>query len=93
MIAGPFGFLGLRAVEHFFPGQASPEEQIRNLVALIEAGGRAGAKKMKFRLSTNAGFVAALGNQPFKIENQNETTIDLEIEFSSRLPEMPPTTV
>jgi hypothetical protein len=82
-VAGPFGFLGLKAIQHFFPGQASPEEQIRNLIALIEAGGKAGAKKMKFRLSANTGFAAALGNTPFKIENQTNTTIDLEVEFAT----------
>lgn len=85
-VAGPFGFLGLKAVQHFFPAQASPEEQIRNLIALIEAGGKAGAKKMMFRLSANAGFAAALGNTPFKIENQTNTTIDLEVEFTAHRP-------
>ena len=85
-VGGPFGFLGLKALHHFFPGQASIEEQIRNLIALIEAGGKAGAKKMKFRLSANAGFAAALGDTPFKVENQTNTTIDLEVEFRTRRP-------
>ncbi len=86
IVAGPLGFLGLQAIKHFFPAQASPEEQIRNMVTLIEAGSRAGAKKMKFRLSTSAGFAAALGKMPFKIENSTQTTIDLEIEFTPHLP-------
>ena len=85
-VGGPFGFLGLKALQHFFPGQASLEEQIRNLIVLIEAGAKAGAKKMKFRLSANAGFAAALGDTPFKIENQTNTTIDLEVEFMARRP-------
>jgi hypothetical protein len=37
IVSGGVGFLGLKAVQHFFPAQASPEEQIRNLIALIEA--------------------------------------------------------
>lgn len=89
IVAGPIGFLGVKAIQHFFPAQASPEEQIRNMIALIEAGGRAGAKKMKFRLSANAGFAMALGKMPFKIENQNGTTIDLEVEFAPHVPGMP----
>ena len=55
-VSGGVGYLGLKAVQHFFPAQASPEEQIRNLIALIEAGAMAGVKKMKFRLSANTGF-------------------------------------
>jgi len=86
VVSGGVGFLGLKAVQHFFPAQASPEEQIRNLIALIEAGGRAGARKMKFRLAANAGFSAALGDMPFNIENQTNTTIDLEVEFRTRRP-------
>jgi hypothetical protein len=83
IVSGGFGFLGLKAIQHFFPAQASSEEQIRNLIALIEAGGKAGAKKMKFRLSANTGFAAALGDMPFKIGNQTNTTIDLEVEFAT----------
>lgn len=92
IVSGGVGFLGLKAIQHFFPAQASPEEQIRNMIALIEAGGRAGAKKMKFRLSTNAGFVAAVGDASFKIENQTATTIDLEVEFRPHVPGMSPST-
>lgn len=84
VVGGGVGYLGLKAVQHFFPAQASPQEQIRNLVALIEAGAKAGAEKMKFRLSANTGFAAALGDMPFKIENQTNTTIDLEVEFAAR---------
>ena len=86
VVSGGVGFLGLKALQHFFPAQASPEEQIRNLIALIEAGARAGATKMKFRLSANSGFGAALGDTPFKIENQTGTTIDLEVEFRAHRP-------
>jgi hypothetical protein len=56
VVSGGVGFSGLKAIQHFFPVQASPEEQIRLLIALIEAGGKAGAKKMKFRLPANTGF-------------------------------------
>jgi hypothetical protein len=84
IVSGGVGFLGLKAVKHFFPAQASLEEQISNLIALIKAGREAGATKMKFRLSANAGFVAALGDTPFKIENQTNTSIDLEVEFTMR---------
>jgi hypothetical protein len=86
VVTGGVGFLGLKAIQHFFPAQASSEEQIRHLIALIEAGGKAGAKRMKFRLSANTGFAAALGDTPFKIENQTNTTIDLEVEFTTRRP-------
>jgi hypothetical protein len=41
---------------------------------------------MKFRIAANAGFAAALGNTPFKIENQTNTTVDLEVEFTTRRP-------
>lgn len=92
IVAGPIGLLSVKAIQHFFPVQASPEEQIRNMVTIIEAGSRAGAKKMKFRLSSNAGFSAAVGKMPFKIENQTDTTIDLEIEFAPHVPGMPPAT-
>jgi hypothetical protein len=81
VIGGGIGFLGKKAFEHFFPAPASPEEQIRNLVLLIEAGAKAGAKKMTFRLSANTGFAAALGAMKFKIENPTATTIDLQVEF------------
>jgi hypothetical protein len=85
-VTGGIGFLGLKAIQHFFPAPATPEEQIRNLIALIKAGGESGAKKMKFRLSANTGFAAALGDMPFKIESQSNTTIDLEVEFTTRRP-------
>jgi hypothetical protein len=75
VVGSGVGFLGLKALKHFFPAQATPEEQIRNLIALIEAGGKAGASKMKFRLSANAGFAAALGDMPFRVDNQTNTTI------------------
>jgi len=84
VVSGGVGFLGLKAFQHFFPAPASVEEQIRNLIALIEAGGKAGAEKMKFRLSATTGFAAVLGGMPFKIENQTDTTIDLEVEFAMR---------
>jgi hypothetical protein len=54
------------------------------LIALIEAGAMAGAKKMKFRLSADTGFAVALNDMSFKIENQTNTTIDLEVEFATR---------
>lgn len=84
VVSGGVGFLGLKALQHFFPAQASPEEQIRNLITLIEAGSRAGARRMKFRLSATAGFAAALGDVPFKVENQTNTTIDVEVEFRTQ---------
>jgi hypothetical protein len=65
VIGGGIGYLGKKAFEHFFPAPASAEEQIRNLVLLVEAGARAGAKKMSFRLSANTGFAAALGSRNF----------------------------
>jgi hypothetical protein len=66
------------------PEGAAKAAETLNSSLLIEAGGKAGAKKMRVRLSANTGFAAALGNTPFKIENQTHTTIDLEVEFTTR---------
>jgi len=82
VVGGGVGYIAKKALEYFFPAQATPEEQIRNLISLVEAGARVGAKKMSFRLSANAGFAAALGNLNFKVENPTATTIDLQVEFA-----------
>lgn len=82
VVGGGIGYLAKRALEHFFPQPASPEEQVRNMALLLEAGARAGAKKMTFRLSSNAGFSAALAGKNFTIQNPTTTTIDLAVEFA-----------
>jgi hypothetical protein len=82
VVGGGVGYLAKKAWQHFFPAQATPAEQIQNLIDLIEAGSRAGAKRMKFRLSANTSFGSAIGGMAFKVENNTDMTVDLEVEFS-----------
>jgi hypothetical protein len=82
VVSGGVGYLAKKAIQYFFPGTPSLSEQIDNMVKLMEAGSKAGAKKMVFRMTNSANIFPALGNNRFSIQSQNASTIEFEVEFS-----------
>ena len=66
-VSGGIGFLARRALRHFYPGTSDTSEQIDNMVKLMEAGRRAGAKRMVFRMTSNADLFPKLGDNHFSI--------------------------
>ncbi len=81
VVSGGVGYLAKKAIQYFFPGTPSLSEQIDNMIKLMEAGSKAGAKKMVFRMTNNASIFPALGNNRFSIQSQNSSTIEFEVEF------------
>jgi hypothetical protein len=86
VVGGGVGFLAKEAFKFFFPGRPTVEEQLKVLAELIEAAGKAKAKSLKVRISTDANtqlqleMPKAIGKA--KVLRQNANTIDLEISFA-----------
>jgi hypothetical protein len=79
---GGVGYLAMEAFRHFFPATPTMGEQVEALSRLIEAAGRAGAKKLKVRLSAaaNASFMLP-DSVKGKVIGQRDNTVDLELVF------------
>jgi hypothetical protein len=84
VVGGGVGFLAKEAFKYFFPGKATVAEQLEVLTKLIEAAGKARAKMLKVRISSNANTVLELPKTILeaKVLSQNADTIDLEIVFA-----------
>ncbi len=80
---GGVGYLVKEALKHCFPGTPRVTEQLEVLSTLIETCGRAGAKSVKVRISTDAKIAWQMPKcvKEAKLVGENPTTIDLEIIF------------
>lgn len=80
---GGVGYLAKEAFKYFFPGRPSVVEQLAALAQVIEACGRAGAKALKVRVSTDAKVAWQMPKAvaSAKVLWESPTTVDLEIFF------------
>jgi hypothetical protein len=85
LATGAVGYLLKEAWKHSFPGTPTATEQLEVLSNLLETCGRAGAKSLKVRISTDAKFAWQMPKcvKEAKLVSENPTTIDLEIIFRS----------
>lgn len=81
---GTIGFLAKEAFKYFFPGKPTVTEQLRVLSELVDSAGRAKAKSLKVRISTDAKSVWQMPDpiKGMKVLGEGRDTIDLEVVFS-----------
>jgi|SRR5258707_11339549 hypothetical protein len=83
LTTGGVGYLVKEALKHCFSGTPSVTEQLEVLANLVETCGRAGAKSLRVRVSTDARFAWQMPKcvKEAKLVGEKPTTIDLEIIF------------
>jgi hypothetical protein len=83
LTTGGAGYLVKEALKHCFPGSPSVTEQLEVLANLVETCGRAGARSLRVRISTDAKIAWQMPKcmKEARLVSENPTTIDLEIVF------------
>jgi len=84
-VGGGVAYLAKEAWKYFFPGKPSVTEQLRVLTELVEACGKAGARSVKVRITTNTQLAWQMPKsvKESKVLSENSDTIDLEVVFRS----------